>query len=130
MTLKNQKKHWGLLDSILATILIVLGSLLVNNIFSKIFQDLHFPILILISTWIFSIKNHFNTLNSMLLTSIVFALFHFNYYNGSKLFLFIPIFFFASMLFSLLYIKSKSIWPSFISHSAYNSISLIFRLIK
>jgi len=139
MTLKNQNKHWGLLDSILATILIVLGSLLVNNIFlilrnqnifSKIFQDLHFPILILISTWIFSIKNHFNTLNSMLLTSIVFALFHFNYYNGSKLFLFIPIFFFASMLFSLLYIKSKSIWPSFISHSAYNSISLIFRLIK
>ena len=130
MTLKNKNKHWGLLDSILATILIVLGSLLVNNIFSKIFQDLHFPILILISTWIFSIKNHFNTLNSILLTSIVFALFHFNYYNGSKLFLFIPIFFFASMLFSLLYIKSKSIWPSFISHSAYNSISLIFRLIK
>ena len=67
MTLKNQNKHWGLLDSILATLSIVLGSLLINNIFlilgnqnifSKIFQELHFPILILISTWFFSIKKY------------------------------------------------------------------------
>ena len=103
MTLKNKNKHWGLLDSILATILIVLGSLLVNNIFSKIFQDLHFPILILISTWIFSIKKYqipikllgIRKTEKKFISFSVFALFHFNYYNGSKLFLFIPIFFFA-----------------------------------
>jgi len=229
MTFDNQNKHWSLLDSILATISIVLSSLFLNNIFlisaspnifSKIFQELHFPILILIFTWVFSIKKyriplkflgiqktekkfilfsvliviinllftgsynlilnsisidfneinypnssitekylyltliakiafapfaeeiffrgfvlvsikkHLNTLNSIMITSVVFALFHFNYYNESKLLLFMPVFFFSSMLFSFVYIKSKSIWPSFISHSSYNSISLIFRLIK
>ena len=229
MTCDNQNKQWSLLDSMLATISIVLGSLLVNNIFLilanpniflKISQELYTPILILIITWVFSIKKyqiplkflgiqkterkfilfsvliliinllftgsynlilnlisidfneinypdssitekylyltligriafspfaeeiffrgflltsikkHLNTLNSIMITSVVFALFHFNYYNGLKLLLFMPVFFFSSMLFSLLYIKSKSIWPSFISHSSYNSISLIFRLIK
>lgn len=229
MTFNNQNKHWSLLDSLLATISIILGSLLVNNIFlilnnpnifSKIFQELYFPFLMLISTWVFSIKKyqipikflgirktgrkfilfsvliliinllftgsynlilnsifidfneinypdslltekylylifiekivftpfaeeiffrgfllssikkHLNALNSIMITSVVFALFHLNYYNGSKLLLFMPVFFFSSILFSLIYIKSKSIWPSFISHSSYNSISLIFRLIK
>lgn len=62
--------------------------------------------------------SNYSALNSILLSSFLFALFHLNMFQ-------IPVAFILGCFFGWLYVRTRSLWPSIFGHALYNSFAML-----